>query len=70
MNKKLVKTRVSRTNTLEAMACTCSCDCTCVSNCVNCSGGGSFQASEHKNKQSSTSFDREYKTPYAQSYRR
>ena len=50
MNKKLVKTRVSRTNTLEAMACTCTCTCTCVTECVNCAGGGSWQASEHRGK--------------------
>lgn len=69
MNKKLVKTRVTRTNTLEAMACACSCNCTCFSNCVNCSGGGSFQASENNNKQSSPSFSRTYSGPSAQSYK-
>ena len=50
MNKKLMKTRVSRTNTLEAMACSCSCTCNCVSECVNCSGGGSWQVSEHRGR--------------------
>ncbi len=45
MNKKLVKTRVGRTNTLEAMACTCVCICVqCTP--TNCSGGGSFQVTE------------------------
>lgn len=69
MNKKLVKTRGARRDTLEAMVCTCSCNCTCFSNCVNCSGGGSWQASENNNKQSSASFSGAHKTPYSQSYR-
>ncbi len=47
MNKKLVKNRVSRTNTLEAMACSCTCPgCTI----TNCSGGGSFQAIERSSR--------------------
>ncbi len=50
MNKKLMKNRVSRRDTLEAMVCYCSCDCKCVSECVNCSGGGSWQVSEHRGK--------------------
>lgn len=44
MNKKLVKTRNARLNTLEAMACSCLCGRNCV--CTNCSGGGSFQVTE------------------------
>jgi putative bacteriocin precursor len=66
MNKKLVKNRVSRTNTLEAMACACSCNCTCVTECINCSGGGSFQATEQNNKMSSKSFSPTYKRQEAQ----
>lgn len=42
MDKKLVKTRSVRTNTLEAMGC----GCTDESICKNCSGGGSYQARE------------------------
>lgn len=49
MNKKLVKNRVSRTNTLEAMTCKCSCSCSCYSDCGKCSGGGSFQVTEQRN---------------------
>lgn len=45
MNKKLVKTRIARTNTLEAMVCSCYCTCNC-----NCSGGGSWYASESSYK--------------------
>ncbi len=41
MNKKLIKTRNTRTNTLQAMACKCG---TCTP--TNCSGGGSFQESD------------------------
>lgn len=52
MNKKLMKTRVSRTNTLEAMGCSCTCPgCTI----TNCSAGGSFQAIE-KSSRLSTNF--------------
>ena len=43
MNKKLVKTRNVRMNTLEAMGCSCKCSCT---SCSNCSGGGSFTVTE------------------------
>lgn len=42
MNKKLVKTRIDRTNTLEAMACNCIREC----DCRNCSGGGSWSSKE------------------------
>lgn len=49
MNKKLRKTRVGRTNTLEAMACVCSCGCP---DCLpsTCSGGGAFEQSEESSK--------------------
>ncbi len=47
MNKKLVKTRNARLNTLEAMACGCGCGCDC--NCGNCSAGGSFKLTEKSN---------------------
>lgn len=40
MNKKLIKSRSSHMDTLEAMV--CSCNCTCYDPCANCSGGGSF----------------------------
>lgn len=46
MNKKLVKNRVSRTNTLEAMACECGCT---DNNCKWCSAGGSFHQTEKTN---------------------
>ncbi len=49
MNKKLVKTRNARLNTLEAMACYCGCSAgSC--DCVNCSAGGSFQVTEGSNR--------------------
>lgn len=48
MNKKLVKTRSTRMNTLEAMACGCGCGCEC--DCTNCSAGGSFQLTEKTNR--------------------
>ncbi len=48
MNKKLRKTRVGRTNTLEAMACACGCNCDC--DCTTCSGGGSFKETERVNR--------------------
>lgn len=48
MNKKLVKTRNARMNTLEAMACACACGCQC--DCTNCSGGGSWTATERTNR--------------------
>lgn len=44
MDKKLVKTRNRRTNTLEAMTPACVCVI-----CKNCSGGGSFQEIEKTN---------------------
>lgn len=53
MNKKLMKTRVSRTNTLEAMITTCGCicaACVCSDDCSKCSAGGSFQAIERVNR--------------------
>lgn len=40
MKKKLIKSRSSRMDTLEAM--TCGCGCNCYDPCGNCSGGGSF----------------------------
>lgn len=52
MNKKLVKTRNARLNTLEAMGCGCNCG-TCDCTCTNCSGGGSFQVTEMTNKKAS-----------------
>lgn len=48
MNKKLMKNRVSRTNTLEAMAYRCNCGCP--NECNNCSGGGSWTETEHDNR--------------------
>lgn len=48
MNKKLVKTRNVRMNTLEAMACACACGCDC--DCTNCSAGGSFKLIEKTNR--------------------
>lgn len=51
MNKKLVKTRNARLNTLEAMACSCGCGCDC--DCTNCSAGGSFKLIEKSNIYSS-----------------
>lgn len=50
MNKKLMKNRVSRTNTLEAMICACSASCVNDKYCTKCSGGGSFQATEDVNR--------------------
>jgi putative bacteriocin precursor len=47
-NKKLTKTRSSRMNTLEAMACNCYCSC----DCRICSGGGSLTESENKGRKS------------------
>lgn len=46
--KKLVKTRTARSDTLEAMTCSCRCPPTC--DCTNCSGGGSFTAEEGNNR--------------------
>lgn len=43
MNKKLAKTRNSRMDTLEAMACNCHCN----DPCLNCSGGGSFYVQQN-----------------------
>lgn len=64
MNKKLIKTRITRENTLEAMACscTCPCSCSCYENCDKCSGGGSFQATERVNRLSNN-LSRNLKTP-------
>lgn len=61
MNKKLVKTRVSRTNTLEAMECKCGCSCGCVTECDNCSGGGSWTATEYTNRLYSAVHGTQYK---------
>ena len=45
MNKKLIKSRSFRMDTLEAMVCKCVCSCS--DPCANCSGGGSFYVEEH-----------------------
>ena len=55
MNKKLVKTRNARLNTLEAMACACGCGCEC--DCTNCSGGGSWTVTERTNRSKSSRDD-------------
>lgn len=54
MEKKLVKVRTPRTDTLEAMGSNCSCTC----DCTNCSGGGSFTI-EKRNYSLISSMDHE-----------
>ena len=46
-SKKLVKTRGSRRDTVEAMAICAPCGCN--NNCANCSGGGSWHVQERTN---------------------
>lgn len=48
VNKKLVRTRGNRIDTVEAMAVYSGCACTYT--CDNCSGGGSWRAREHNNE--------------------
>ena len=60
MNKKLMKNRVSRRDTLQAMACRCVCSCSCPNECSNCSGGGSWKATEETNRLSSAVHSRIY----------
>ncbi len=50
VNKKLVKTRGSRIDTVEAMSVYRGCGCTCTYTCDNCSGGGSWKAREFNNE--------------------
>jgi len=49
MGRKLVKTRNSRMDTVEAMVDLYT-SCDCKHNCSKCSGGGSFSAREGYNK--------------------
>lgn len=58
MNKKLVKTRSSRLDTVEAMM-EMGIVCLCYKrNCENCSGGGAWSASEGYNRMHDYNFDK------------